>query len=108
MAKQLIRYEFESGDSILVETQLDEAEPGYARAGLGDIVSKAPQKLQEAFGPVIRTADIIISQLESLPHRPEEISLEFGIKFSIKGDIILAGGEAEANCKVSLKWHRPS
>ena len=104
MAKQLIRYEFDGGDSIFVETDVDDAEPGYERAGIGDIVAKAPEKLRDAFAPVAKTAEIIFEQLKTMHHLPKELSLELAVKFSVRGDVIIAGGEAEANCKLSLKW----
>jgi hypothetical protein len=44
--------------------------------------------------------------LRNLQQAPEEVTVEFGIKFGAKGSVYIAGGEAEANFKVALKWKK--
>ena len=37
-------------------------------------------------------------------NNPQEIQLEFGVKFSAKAGVIFASADSEATFKVSLKW----
>jgi hypothetical protein len=104
MEKRIVRLEFGDGDSVLVETEVDENEPGFVRANAGDVAAKALIKMQEAIRPVAKTADFIFERLSAAAHPPNEITTEFSIKFSVKGDVIIARGEAEGNCKLILKW----
>ena len=49
---------------------------------------------------------MVIAQLRAIPQTPDEVSVEFGVRFGAKGNFYIAGGEAEANFKVALKWKR--
>lgn len=38
--------------------------------------------------------------------RPDQLEVEFGLKFSVKGDVIVAGASGEATLKVKLVYQR--
>jgi hypothetical protein len=48
--------------------------------------------------------EALMSQLNDLTTKPEEISLEFGIKFTAGAEALIAKTSVEGNVKVTLTW----
>jgi hypothetical protein len=104
MPRPLVEYELENGSKVLVEVSVDDVY-GFKQAGIGDgIIPKASKKLEEALGNIPMLASAILKRVGDMTEKPKEITLDMGIKFGVKGDLIIAGGEAEANCTISIKW----
>jgi hypothetical protein len=104
MARQLVKYEFDDGTYMYVETEIGQTDSHLVRAGISDVAVKASQKFQEAFTPVSKTAEYIREQISKIANPPKEVSIDFGIKFSARGDVIVVGADVEANCKLHIKW----
>lgn len=105
--KRLIEFPLEDGSTILVEVDEPESAGGTARVSRGDkTVAKANQTFESALDKIKPTANAVISKLRDLIEQPDEICVEFGLKFNAKSDIILASAGIEANFKVTLKWQK--
>ncbi|NRB65617.1 MAG: hypothetical protein HRU40_21805, partial [Saprospiraceae bacterium] len=52
------------------------------------------------------TANALLRQLTSLDAKPDNVSVEFGIKISGKVGAIIASTQTEANFKVTLSWQK--
>src|SRR5262249_14353068 len=100
----LIEVPLESGGSILIEADAPSSGDVLRGKGATQVIEQVSQTLEKALGLIRSTADVVIAQLRAIPQTPDEVSVEFGIKFGAKGNIYIAGGEAEANFKVALKW----
>lgn len=100
--KQLVEYELDDGQTILVEVDLPEA--GIERAGRLDQVVKAKERLGETLEQIKPLAQTVMAKLHGLSS--DEIGVEFGIKLSAKAGIILASAESEANITVRLTWRK--
>ncbi len=100
--KQLIEYELEDGNTILIEVDLPEA--GIERAARSDQIIKAKERFGEALEHIKPVAQTVFSKLGSLS--ADEIGVDFGIKFGTKAGIIIACADAEANSTVRLTWKR--
>ena len=100
----LIEVPLESGGSILIEVDTTRSGDVLRGKSATQVVEQVSQTLENALGHVRSTADAVIAQLRAIPQTPDEVSVEFGIRFGAKGNIYIAGGEAEANFKVALKW----
>jgi hypothetical protein len=50
------------------------------------------------------TAAAMMDRLTTLPRKPDEVAVEFGINLDAKLGAIVASAGLEANFKVSLKW----
>lgn len=98
--KQLVEYELEDGNFILIEVDLPEA--GIERAGRGDQVVKAKEHFAAALGHIKPVARTVISTFSSL--EADEIGVDFGIKLSAKAGAIIASADTEANFTVRLTW----
>ncbi len=106
--KQLIEFPLEDGSTILVE--VDEPEGAgrtrqVARGG-DKTIEKANQTFEKALDKVKPTANAVISKLRDLIEQPDEIGVEFGLKFSAESGVIIAAAGIEANFKVMIKWQK--
>jgi hypothetical protein len=102
----LIEVPLERGGSILIEADAPSSGEVLRGRAAAQVIEQVSQTLEEALSHVRSTADVLIAQLRAIPQRPDEVSVEFGIKFGAKGSVYIAGGEAEANFKVALKWKK--
>lgn len=69
-----------------------------------DDILEADQSLEKAIEKIKPAAEAVLSRLRSLAVKPDEISVDFGIKLSAKAGALIAATAAEANFQVSLKW----
>lgn len=102
----LIEVPLEKGGSILIEVGAPTSGEVLRGKGATQVIEQVSQTLEKALSHVRSTADVVIAQLRSIPQTPDEVSVEFGIRFGAKGTVYIAGGEAEANFKVALKWKK--
>jgi len=98
--KYLVKYELENGATILIEA---EDERGIERVSDKDNTSKASEKFESAVKHIKPVAQALFGAFEEF-NNPQEIGLEFGVKFSAKAGVIFASADSEATFKVSLKW----
>lgn len=79
----------------------DSASGGLRDAGL-DMVSVA--EAHAALGPIKEWADAVYSELAALAKKPDETTVEFGVKLAGEGNVIFAKGSAGAHLTVKLVW----
>lgn len=104
--KRLVEYKMEDGSEIWVE--LDEPEGAGSAAPVmrgGKPMEKAKETFESALDKIKPAANAVISKLNDLADRPDEITVEFGIKLNTKVGFVLAAG-VEANYKVALTWKK--
>jgi hypothetical protein len=77
---------------------------GLVRAGAGDVIGKATERLDEAVGKVVRMGQQVIKQAKEQAQPPNEIEVELGLKLTAKTNFVVAESTGEANFKVILKW----
>ena len=104
--KKLIEFELEDGSTVFVETEDSDKRYGEQRAGKGSKASvpeKAEKRFKEAIKHVKSASDTLLESFREM-NTPDEIGLEFGMKFNAKAGAIFASVDSEATFKVSLKW----
>jgi Trypsin-co-occurring domain 1 len=100
--KRLVEFPLEGGGAVVVEA--DEPSSGSVRAArLGEIAERAEQTFEAALETIKPAANAIITKLCELTQRPDEVSVEFGVKLNVKAGVVISA-DAEANYKVTLKW----
>jgi len=66
------------------------------------------QEVSREFADILPTvrgiASSLIESLEGLAHKPDTVSVEFGLKIGGEVGVILTKGTAEANFKLNLSW----
>ena len=102
----LIKVPLESGGTILIEAEGSGSSEAMRGIGAKKVIDEVTQTLEAALDNVKATANAVISRLRDIPQAPEEVTVEFGIKFGAKADVYIAKGDAEANFKVALKWKK--
>ena len=101
--KQLIEFPLEDGGTVVVE--VDEDVAGTTRASRpGEVAEKATETFEAALAPVVPAAEALIGRLRGLSQRPEEVTIQFGVKLSGKLNAIIASSAGEANFAVTVKW----
>jgi hypothetical protein len=93
------------GVEVLVETvPVAGSEPTSAAEGAGEKVLDAFDKAREVIvGAAVSTVRVI-EGLGAKAARPDRFEVEFGLGFSVKGNVIVAGASADATLKVKLSY----
>lgn len=105
--RHLVEFAVPSGGTVLVE--VDELEGvGPRPAGVGDgAIERATMGLDQAISKVRPLAELLLAELQALTHRPDQVSVEFGIKLNVTAGIVIANTAVEGNCKITLNWKQP-
>jgi hypothetical protein len=77
---------------------------GLVRAGAGDLIGTATERLDQAVGQVVRMGRKVIEQTRAVADAPEAVELELGLKLTAKTGFVIAESSGEAHVKVILKW----
>lgn len=95
----------ESAPTVAVE--IDQAEEGLVMAARpGDVVARAGRSLGEMVAGIRPVAEHFVQGFRGMAQAPDEIGVEFGLSLSAKADVVISSAAAQANFKVTLKWHR--
>ena len=73
-----------------------------AAAHLAEAFERAQEAVEEIAVSTARTVERIAGKVGT----PDQLEMEFGIKVSAKGDVIVAGASAEALLKVKITYSR--
>ena len=90
------------GNPVYVEIEQTIGGPKLVSNKPGE-VAQAQGKFTEALQYLQPAAKAVLGTLQDI-NQPDEINLEFGVKFDGTVGAILASATTEANFKVSLKW----
>ena len=100
--KKIIEYNLD-GDNVHIEVDSMPGDETYR----GDRTSRGIEKAENSFKDAIKrikpAAEAILESFREM-NTPDEIGLEFGIKFNAKAGAVFASVDSEATFKVSLKW----
>lgn len=89
---------------ILLQTEdIDHSDERDAMRGASD--SRPAKDFQAAIDATIPAAEALIGSLKRV-EGPEEVEVDFGIKFGAKTGAFIASVDSEATFKVRLKWKR--
>lgn len=96
------------GIELLVETtRMPGSEPTSSRPGdIADHVRDAFLHAQSAIVEIATSTVTAMQRAGERAARPDAMEVEFGLKFSAQGKIIVAGASAEATLKVKLTYNR--
>lgn len=93
----------ESGDIFIEYIEPDS--DSYYQISRGEKQGdKETSRFSEALKKIKPAAELLMSQFRSLSVQPDEIELEFGIKFSGSLGAIIASTQTDANFNVTMKW----
>ena len=101
---QLVEFPLDGGGSVRVEVAPIGA---IAPAGSGKLVALAQRSLQDALEPIRSVSAGVLETIKDLAESPSKVGVDFGVKLSVEGGLVVARGTAEANFVVRLEWARP-
>jgi len=106
--KRIIEFDLEKDKgTVLVEVNEPEPVGGAARVGRGEnMVNKAHETLEKSLGRIRPIAEAMLGQLQDLSQKPDTMTVEFGINFGVKGDVMIASSNADTNYKITLSWSK--
>ncbi len=106
MMNKVFQFTLDNGSTVLIESQEEVQKEGVERAGVGSSIAlKSNQTFEEAVSIIGPTSQSILNTLQSSNIFPQEVQIEFGIKFDVKAGAIIASASTAANFKVNLKWN---
>ncbi len=106
--KKPVPFKIDDEKIIYIEAE-DAVQAGPQLAGRpgDDTGGKAASRFIEAISTVKPAAEILLNAFQEM-NTPDEITLEFNIKFNAKlGAAVIASATSEAAFKVGLKWTNP-
>ncbi len=94
--KQLVEFKLDDGEIIFVEAEDPGETYGIQRVSAGqDGVEKAEKRFTEALARVRPAAEAVLKSFQKI-NTPDEIGLEFGLKFNAKAGVIFASADSES------------
>lgn len=103
--RRIISFPLLEGETILVEVDEPNTSPGLVPAGREeDTIERASRTFEHALDTIKPVAEAVINKLSSLPERPSEVEVKFGLKLTAEAGAIIAAVSAEANFEISLTW----
>lgn len=102
---QVVRFKLDDGGEVLVEPI---SEDGLIRASNnpGTALRNATVSFEAALGGVRDAAAATLRQFTSLPHQPEEVTIEFGVRLDLAAGAVIARTAIEGHLQVTLLWKR--
>lgn len=101
MGSRLVEFPVAGGGTLLVE--VDDPQVGTKPVARG-----TAEKVKESFETVVAQVrpgvEALMAQLSDLSAKPDQVGLEFGIKFTAGADALIAKTSLEGNIKVTLTW----
>ncbi|MFJ8045894.1 CU044_2847 family protein [Kitasatospora sp. NPDC096147] len=94
------------GSDEVVRVQIREVDQSLVRVGRASgSVIRASRTFGEMVDGIRPIADSFVGRLSGLVHRPDEITLEFGVSLSAEAGVVIASTATEANFSVTLTWN---
>jgi hypothetical protein len=102
--KRLISYPLDAGDSVLIE--VEDATGGGVTRGLhpSDVIETVANSFEAALEAIKPTAVAVASKFRGFVDAPEDVEVEFGLKFSGQAGAFIASASTEAQFRIKMVW----
>jgi len=108
VAGQVVPMRFGGVEVLVATTPVAGTEPTSRVGDAGVRVLDALERAHEVIvGAAVSTVEVI-GKLGADAARPDKLEVEFGLGFSAKGNLIVAGGSVDASLKVKLTYEPKS
>lgn len=103
----LIKIQLNNGMSIYLETdQIDESDDLLDPVTGNRVIQRTKAFLAETFEQIKEFSSGISESIDRMDFRPDELEVEFAVKFSADAGIIISSVGTEANITVKMKWEK--
>ena len=102
--KRLVSFPLEAGGNVLIE--VEEEAGGSVTRGLrpSDVVEAAGNSFEAAIEVIKPAAVAVVSKLRNFADAPEDVEVEFGLKFTGQAGAFIASASTEAQFRVKIVW----
>ena len=104
MSSRILQFQVGGNSTAVLGIEVDDLLEAGNRPASQGVVDKARQTLEAALSEVTPGVTAIVERLKELSSKPDEVGVEFGIKFTGEAGVLIAKTALEGNIKVSLKW----
>jgi hypothetical protein len=104
--KELVEFDLEGGQVIYAEVDLADSEVGVARATRrsDQVLRSTRESLESAMDVIQPAAEAVMRKIREIPIKPDEVTVEFGVKLSLAAGAIIASTSTEGNFKIAVTW----
>jgi hypothetical protein len=102
MGSRLLSFPVAKGSDARIIVEVQDEGADNVPVGRGAIVERASRTFEEVIAQIRPAIDVVAAQLSRLSVRPEQTSIEFGIKLSAGADAWIAKTALEGNLKVTF------
>lgn len=96
---------FETADGSRIYVEVESAsDEDLLISDDGGVVKKAAKKFSDVLDTIKGIAEESYTAVSGIPSRPDEVTLEFGLKITGSLNAYIASTSGEAHLKVALKW----
>lgn len=92
-----------TNETVVVEVEVPD-EVGLTQVSARGAVARADESFDAAVARIRPAVSKVMASVRGLAQTPDEMTVEFGIKFDAKSGIVLTSFGVEANLKVTLTW----
>ncbi len=101
--KRLVEFELDDSTVFVEVEDMEESDARRVGRSGHDKPDKAETRFTDAIARVRPAAEAVLNSFREM-NTPDEIELEFGLKFNAKAGAVLASVDSESTFRVSLKW----
>jgi Trypsin-co-occurring domain 1 len=100
---ELVRWPTEDGPVIV---EVDSNDPGFTSVARtpGEVIIDVQERFEGALDRVRAAAVSALATFRDKSLAPDEVSLEFGVKFNVSAGAVIAKTAGEGNLIVRLTW----
>lgn len=104
--KSLVKYKTD-GDDVIFEVQEDDISrtENFNSKG-GRKIIDAEKSFEDSLSVIKNTINKTLEELKSMANTPDELAMEFAVKFQAKSGVVFTSLGAEANFKVTVTWRK--
>lgn len=97
--------QFDTGENQIILIEVKDNEEDYEDTFVsgGREINKATIKFIDSISSITTIAKAVTGHISTLPDKPSEFSLEFGLKISGNSNTIIASGSTNENLSVTIK-----
>ena len=73
----------------------------------GKVIQKAKEYFDDKMSQIKAFASSVAKTIENIDGKPNEVEVEFAVKFGAEAGVIISSISSEANITIKLKWIKP-
>jgi len=102
--KNLIELPLEAGGTVFVEVDDLTNRPMMRGVETKQVGARVVATFEDALASLRPAVEAVVLKFKDLDVAPQQVGIEFGVKFTADAKAYIASASAEANFKVTLSW----